>query len=216
MVCRASVWRVACSVAVGLVLLDARTAHAQAQAQPPAAPVAPAPVVETPTSLAILSLTAGVPLGSAEERLLELDGYSGARYTFGFTYLRRAADQLAIGPFVSYTTRSSSPEYGGPDLGESTGMGGGQLAWMVGGRASRYLLLVSARAGAGYGATGFHSVSDGHWGLAWGGEFALLFPTANFGAALGFMSLQVPGPGALGRDNNLGSAYGSLELLFDG
>lgn len=214
--------RVACSLVCGAAACAPGLARAEAPAQaqaptPGAALAAPArDSVEPPSQLLLVSFSAGIPLGSAQERLLALDGYTGARYSVGLAYLGRVAEQVGVGAFGSYTTRSAGAQYGGPDLGESTGMAGGQLGWLVGSRAQRVVFVASARAGAGYGATGFHSVSAGHWGVAWGGELGLVFPNANFGAALGFMSLQVPGSGALGQSNNLGSAYGSLEIAFDG
>lgn len=161
-----------------------------------------------------LSLGRTITGKSDEDRLLEADGYEGARWLVGVDFARAATESLAIGGFATFGWRDVDPRYGGPTLHETIVTAGLQAPLVLGSRG--VAVVLAPRFGWATGRTSLGRGGDWVGGLAYGAELGVVSRSAHFGVAAGWLRAIAPAPGDVGRPYDLGGVSLSIQGVLDG
>jgi hypothetical protein len=213
------------------VCLGAPLAHADpaAAGAAPAADTSPEPSEPTlvPNYWIRLGIAVGGPVNSDQERLLELEGYGGARFAVSLGVARRLTDYVGVGALVLYGWRSAETDDERDDSSETVvGVAptyeeelvalGAQVPLSLDlGRKRKAVFFLTPWAGVGFAKAEFDDRGDWQTGPAFGVGTGMFFPKAYFGFSLGAQWIPLPPPGEAGGHNDVGMLYLALIAGLD-
>jgi len=170
-----------------------------------------------------LDLAAGMPLATADERLLVAQGYGGARVAAMVSAARRVVQPLHAGVvgLAGFRTIRSTAN-GGATYQERFGAMGLELPviWMLPARTRRPLpwmeIALVPWGGVGGGTASFHGRDAWQPAAAFGASTSITFRSrqAGVGGALGAYSLRLRPAGGAVPEREMGMVYLSVRGVF--